>query len=163
MNLAKFKDIEWAMGEALKEAEDAARRDEVPIGACLVDPQGKIIAKASNNKEQTNNPTGHAEILVIGQASQDKGDWRLNDLTLVVTLEPCLMCMGALWQARIGAVVFGAYDPKGGAISLGYNHHKDKRLNHNFPVTGGVRHYDCSNILSQFFRQKRSKYKYKNS
>lgn len=163
MKLAKFKDIDWAMSEALKEAEDAGRRDEVPIGACLIDSQGKVVAKAGNNKEQTHNPTGHAEILVLNQISQDRGDWRLNDLTLVVTLEPCLMCMGALWQARIGALVFGAYDPKGGAISLGYDSHKDKRLNHQFSVMGGVRHYESSRLLSQFFKQKRSRYKFQNS
>jgi tRNA(adenine34) deaminase len=163
MKSLNMRDLEWAMGEALMEAEEAGKRDEVPIGACLIDPQGKIISKAGNNKEQTKNPTGHAEIAVISQASELLGDWRLSDYTLVVTLEPCLMCMGALWQSRISRLVFGAYDPKGGAISLSYNLHKDRRLNHAFPVMGGVRHYECSRILSQFFKQKRSRYKYKHS
>ncbi len=161
MKPLNMRDLEWAMGEALMEAEEAGKRDEVPIGACLVDSQGKIISKAGNNKEQTKNPTGHAEIAVISQACETIGDWRLTDYTVVVTLEPCLMCMGALWQARIGRLVFGAYDPKGGALSLSYDVHQDKRLNHSFPVVGGVRHYECSRLLSQFFKQKRSQYKYK--
>ncbi|MCF8058128.1 MAG: nucleoside deaminase [Bacteriovoracaceae bacterium] len=163
MSPLKFQDLEWAMGEALHEAEEAGRRDEVPIGACILDSQGKILASAGNNKESTKNPTGHAEILVLNKAAQLIGDWRLNSCTLVVTLEPCLMCMGALWQSRIGNLVFGAYDPKGGALSLNYNVHKDQRLNHAFSVIGGMRHYECSNILSQFFKQKRGKYSYKNS
>ena len=163
MNHLKFRDLEWAMGEALMEAEDAGRRDEVPIGACILDANGKVIAKAGNNKEEHNCPTGHAEIQVINKASKVVGDWRLLDCTLVVTLEPCLMCMGALWQARVSGLVFGAYDPKGGALSLNYNVHKDPRLNHKFSIVGGVRHYESSRLLSQFFKQKRSDYKYKNS
>jgi tRNA(adenine34) deaminase len=163
MNPLKFQDLEWAMGEALMEAEDAGRRDEVPIGACILDASGKIISKAGNNKEEKNNPAGHAEILAIAKATESLGDWRLNGCTLVVTLEPCLMCMGALWQARVSHLVFGAYDPKGGALSLNYNFHKDSRLNHEFSVMGGVRHYESSRLLSQFFKQKRSNYKYKNS
>lgn len=163
MSQLNFQDLEWAMGEALKEAEAAGRRDEVPIGACLLDAQGKIITKAGNNKEETNCPTGHAEILVINKASEILKDWRLLDCTLVVTLEPCLMCMGALWQSRISKLVFGAYDPKGGALSLNYNFHDDSRLNHKFSIMGGVRHYESSRLMSQFFKQKRSKYKFKNS
>lgn len=163
MSHLNFRDLEWAMGEALMEAEDASRRDEVPIGACLLDSSGKIVAKAGNNKEENNNPTGHAEMLVISKASEDLGDWRLNNCTLVVTLEPCLMCMGAMWQSRVSHLVFGAYDPKGGALSLNYNFHRDKRLNHEFSVMGGLRHYESSRLLSQFFKQKRSQYKFKNS
>ncbi len=163
MSPHKFQDLEWAMGEALQEAEEAGRNDEVPIGACILDSQGKVIASAGNKKESSKNPTGHAEIIVLEKAAQHLGDWRLNSCTLVVTLEPCLMCMGALWQARIGSLVFGAYDPKGGALSLNYNFHRDSRLNHSFSVVGGVRHYESSRLLSQFFRQKRGKYSYKNS
>lgn len=163
MSQLEIKDYVWAMGEALKYAEEAGRHNEVPIGACVLNPEGKIIASAGNLKEGPQNPTGHAEILAIQAASKELGSWRLIDCTLVVTLEPCLMCMGALWQSRIGRVVFGAYDPKGGALSLGYRVHQDKRLNHQFSVIGGIKHYECSRLLSGFFKQKRSNYNFKTS
>ncbi len=156
-----YRDISWAMKQAIDEAENAAKDGEVPVGACIIDPDGKIFTSAANKKEGPCNPTGHAEILAITQACQKLGDWRLNGYTLVVTLEPCVMCMGAIWQSRISHVVFGAYDPKGGAISLGYNIHADKRLNHQFTVMGGVDHYNCSQIMSRFFKDKRKSYKYK--
>lgn len=161
MNLLTLKDYEWAMGIALKEAELAAKKNEVPIGACVLAPDGKVLSSASNFKEAPNDPTGHAEILAIKEASKLLSSWRLLDCTLVVTLEPCVMCMGALWQSRIKKLVFGAYDSKGGAISLGYKLHKDKRFNHNFSVIGGIRHYECSKILSNFFKQRRSNYNFK--
>lgn len=161
MSQLKYRDYEWAMGEALKFAESAGREDEVPIGACLLDPQGKIVSGAGNKKESVKDPCGHAEILTLQKSAEIMGDWRLENCTLVVTLEPCLMCMGALWQSRIKTLVFGAYDPKGGAISLGYGVHKDKRLNHQFNVIGGVKHYETSRLLSQFFKQKRGQYNYK--
>lgn len=161
MTQLKFRDYEWAMGEALKLAEESGRKDEVPIGACVLNPEGKIIFGAGNLKESVNDPCGHAEILALRGAALKNDSWRLNDCTLVVTLEPCLMCMGALWQARIGKVVFGAYDPKGGALSLGYKINSDSRLNHSFGLIGGVRHYECSKLLSDFFKQKRSNYSYR--
>jgi len=163
MNKTDLIDYQWAMGEALKYAELAGKEDEVPIGTTLLDPSGKVIFGSGNLKEKTNNPCGHAEILTLQGAANELGSWRLTDSILVVTLEPCLMCMSALWQARVKGVVFGAYDPKGGALSLGYNIHQDQRLNHQFSVIGGVRHYECSRLLSNFFKQKRGNYNYNNT
>ncbi len=161
MNKFNFSDISWAMKQAIIEAEHAAKNGEVPVGACILDPDGKIFATGMNAKEGPSNPTGHAEIMAITEACKKLGDWRLNNYTLVVTLEPCVMCMGAIWQARLSHVVFGAYDPKGGALSLGYDVHDDKRLNHQFTVMGGVDHYNCSQLMSRFFKDKRRAYKYK--
>ncbi len=149
------------MKQAIVEAEHAAKDGEVPVGACILDPDGKIFTTAGNSKEGPNNPIGHAEIIAIKRAAKKLGDWRLNDYTLVVTLEPCIMCMGAIWQSRLSHVVFGAYDHKGGALSLGYNINSDKRLNHQFTMMGGVDHYNCSQLMSRFFKEKRSSYKYK--
>jgi len=148
----------WLMEEALKEADVAYREGEVPIGAIIVDSKGTIIAKAHNEKESANNPCGHAEILAIKKAAKHLNNWRLIETSLIVTLEPCPMCLAAMVQARIGSLYFGAYDPKGGAISLNYNLHKDKRLNHQFQVTGGIRHFECSRLLSNFFKERRSNY-----
>lgn len=150
-----FKDYDWLMNVALDEAYKAYGIDEVPIGAVVVDSSGNILSQSHNLKESVNDPCGHAEILAIKEACEKKGDWRLNDCTIFVTLEPCPMCLSSLVQARIKRLVFGAYDPKGGALSLNYNLYKDKRLNHNFEVVGGVKHFDSSQILSKFFREKR--------
>lgn len=147
----------WNMQIAYEEAIKAFHDKEVPVGACLVDKDGEVISKLGNNRERKNNSVGHAEILCIQEASEKLGSWRLMGTTLYVTLEPCLMCMGAIQQARVSRLVFGAYDPKGGALSLGYNIHKDVRLNHQFQVTGGVLHFQCSQILSKFFREMRQK------
>jgi tRNA(adenine34) deaminase len=162
MKKVKYTDIEWAMGEALKEAELASRNNEVPIGACVIDENGKVVSLAHNIKEKNNDPCGHAEVLAIQRACENIGDWRLNQFSLVVTLEPCLMFMGAIWQSRLAGVYFGAYDFKGGALSLNYNFHTDERLNHRFSVVGGVKHFECSKILSDFFKQKRKSYRFKN-
>ena len=150
-----FKDYEWLMSIALEEAYKGYGIDEVPIGAVVVDSSGNILSQSHNLKESVNDPCGHAEILAIKEACVKKGDWRLSDCTIFVTLEPCPMCLNSLVQTRIKRLVFGAYDPKGGALSLNYNFYKDKRLNHNFEVVGGVKHYDSSQILSKFFREKR--------
>lgn len=154
----KFEDHIWLMEEALKEAERAYKEDEVPIGAVIVDEKGTIVARAHNKKEHHNNPCGHAEVLAIIEASQKLKSWRLTNCSLYVTLEPCPMCLNAMVQARIKSLYFGAYDAKGGAISLNYNFYKDKRLNHNFNVVGGMKHFECSKILSGFFREKRASY-----
>ncbi len=159
----RLRDIEWAMGEALKEAEKAARLDEVPVGACILDEAGKVVSLAHNRKEENSDPCGHAEILAIREACQKNGNWRLNGHSLVVTLEPCIMCMGAIWQSRVSKVFFGAYDIKGGALSLNYNFQNDERLNHAFSVVGGVKHFECSKVLSSFFKIKRKAYKFKAS
>jgi tRNA(adenine34) deaminase len=148
----------WFMEEALKEADKAYREDEVPIGAVVVDSAGVILARSHNHKEKAHNPCGHAEILALIEAAKKKANWRLTDCALYVTLEPCPMCLSALVQARIGHLYFGAYDPKGGSLSLNYNFYKDSKLNHNFSVTGGLRHFECSRILSTFFKEKRSSY-----
>lgn len=153
-----YSDHLWLMDEALKEADQAYREDEVPIGAVIVDSNGTILSRAHNVKEKAHNPCGHAEILAITEAAKKISNWRLIDCSIYVTLEPCPMCMAALIQARIKNLYFGAYDPKGGAISLNYNYHKDKRLNHSFNVVGGLRHFECSQIVSNFFREKRSIY-----
>lgn len=157
-SLKKIQDHEWHMQSALREARKAYKVDEVPIGAVIVDATGNVLSSHHNIKESTSNPIGHAEILCIQEACQKLNNWRLTDCTLYVTLEPCPMCLSALQQTRIKTVVFGAYDGKGGALSLGYQLHNDKRLNHQFAVVGGVLHYECSQILSQFFKEKRNYY-----
>ncbi len=156
--LSKFPDHLWLMGEAMKEADRAYRINEVPIGAVVVDSQGAVLSRAHNLKEKTFNPCGHAEILAITEAAKKISNWRLIDCRMYVTLEPCPMCLSALVQARIGALYFGAYDPKGGAISLNYNFYNDKKLNHSFPILGGLLHFENSQMLSNFFREKRSNY-----
>jgi tRNA(adenine34) deaminase len=148
----------WLMDEALIEAEKAYREDEVPIGAVVVDSSGTIISRTHNQKEKVFNPCGHAEILAITEAAKRKSNWRLTDCSIYVTLEPCPMCLSALVQARISHLYFGAYDAKGGALSLNYNFYKDQKLNHSFPVLGGLRHFECSRLLSTFFKEKRTNY-----
>lgn len=147
----------WNMQVAYEHALKSFHEKEVPVGAVLVDRDGQVIAASGNNREQTNNSVGHAEIICLEEGSKKINSWRLIDATLYVTLEPCLMCLGAIQQARVSRLVFGAYDRKGGAISLGYNVYKDKRLNHNFAVTGGILHYQCSELISKFFREMRQR------
>ncbi|MGZ3787477.1 MAG: nucleoside deaminase [Bacteriovorax sp.] len=153
-----FHDRLWLMDEALIEAEKAYREDEVPIGAVIVDPSGSVLSRAHNVKEKVHNPCGHAEILAITEAAKKLSNWRLINCSLFVTLEPCPMCLSAMIQARIGTLYFGAYDPKGGSLSLNYNFYKDQKLNHAFPVIGGLRHFECSRLLSTFFKEKRNNY-----
>lgn len=158
MSNPNFQDHLWLMDEALIEAEIAYREYEVPVGAVVVDSSGIILARAHNVKEKNHNPCGHAEILALTEAAKKNGNWRLLNCSLYVTLEPCPMCLSAMIQARIGTLYFGAYDPKGGSLSLNYNFYKDQKLNHSFPVVGGLRHFECSKLLSGFFREKRSNY-----
>ena len=149
----------WNMAIAFEQAEKAFSNDEVPVGAIIVDKHNRIISRAFNEKEKTSDPCAHAEILAIKRASEYFQNWRLSGCRLYVTLEPCIMCMGAVVNSRIDTLVFGAYDPKGGAISLGFNLHQNKLLNHRFNIIGGVDQLNCSRILSNFFKQKRSFYK----
>ena len=142
----------------MRRPEKAFREDEVPIGAIITNEDNKIIAKAYNQKEGPNNPLGHAELLAIKKASDYQENWRLTNCTLYVTIEPCPMCLSAMVQARISKLVFGAYDLKGGALSLNYNLYKDQRLNHNFSIIGGVKHYESSSLMSFFFQEKRKDY-----
>jgi len=157
-----LQDHLWFMGLALEQAELAYKAKEVPVGSVLVSSMGDVLSKQHNLKEGHFNPTAHAELLSVIEATKKLQNWRLSDCTLYVTLEPCPMCMAALVQARIKLCVFGAYDFKGGALSLGYRLHHDKRLNHQFGVIGGVKHYECSKLLSQFFRERRQAYRSKN-
>lgn len=140
--------------KALKEAEKAFKKDEVPVGAVIV-CNGKIISRAHNLKEQKNDPTKHAELIAISRAVKKLKRWRLDDCTLYVTLEPCVMCAGALINARINRLVYGATDPKAGAIESLYNIASDRRLNHQVRVTSGILQKECSDILKSFFKNKR--------
>lgn len=162
MLIPSIKDHLWFMDLALEEADLAFRGQEVPVGAVLVSASGEILSKSHNVKERNFNPTGHAEILCLTEGAKKAKNWRLTDCTLYVTLEPCPMCLSAMVQSRVKLCVFGAYDSKGGALNLGYNLHQDKRLNHQFSVIGGIRHFECSKILSQFFKERRNSYKPKN-
>jgi tRNA(adenine34) deaminase len=144
-----------AMALALVEAKAATRHDDVPVGAVVV-RNGQFIARRHNERELTGDPTAHAEVLAIRDAAEVVGHWRLMDCTLYVTLEPCFMCAGALVNARIGRVVFGAADPKAGATGSLTNVLGDTRLNHNPPVQGGVMKEQCSQILKDFFAAKRT-------
>lgn len=141
------------MNLALDMAEKAKKKDEVPVGAIIVH-NGKVIAKAYNTRETKKDPLGHAEILVIQKASRKLGGWRLLDCTLYVTLEPCPMCAGAIINSRIDHVVFGAYDPKAGAMGSLYDLAEGK-LNHKPVVTGGVLQQKCANFLKTYFSEKR--------
>lgn len=154
----KFNDIENYMNIALNMGKDAFARDEVPVGAVIVSEHGELLAEAFNLKESNNDACAHAEILAIQKASERLKSWRLLDCTLFVTLEPCPMCLSAILQSRIKNLYFGAYDRKGGALSLGYNFSKDERFNHKFNIYGGFKHFECSQLLSNFFRSKRRSY-----
>lgn len=140
--------------KALDMARKAARRDEVPVGAVIV-RRGKVISRAYNLRESRKDPLAHAEILAIKKASKKLGGWRLEGCTLYVTLEPCPMCAGAIVNSRIDEVVFGAYDPKAGALGSVYDL-AEGRLNHTPKVTGGILKDECSKILKEYFAGKRS-------
>ena len=148
------KSDEYFMREALKLAEQAFSKDEVPVGAVIVQ-NDKIIARGYNQREMLKDPTAHAEMIAITSAAQAVGDWRLNDCTIYVTLEPCVMCAGAIILARISRIVYGADDPKAGAVRSLYNILEDKRLNHQPSITLGVLAEESSAILKDFFRKKR--------
>lgn len=139
---------------ALQQAQQAQVEDEVPVGAIILN-QDRIIAAAYNQREQLHDPTAHAEMIAITQAAEAIGDWRLEHCTMYVTLEPCPMCAGAIVQSRIPRVIYGATDPKAGAVSSLYSLLTDTRLNHTVQVTGGVLAEDCGRILTEFFRSKR--------
>jgi tRNA(adenine34) deaminase len=146
---------ETAMRLALGEAARAAEAGDVPVGAvALVD--GSVVATAHNEREARGDPTAHAELLVLVEAARSLGTWRLDAVTLVVTLEPCPMCAGALVAGRVGRLVFGAADPKAGACGSLYNLCADPRLNHELPVTAGVLEAECAEILTSFFAERRS-------
>jgi tRNA(adenine34) deaminase len=145
---------DYFMQLALQEAEYAMAENEVPVGAVIV-YEGRIIAAAHNQREQLRDPTAHAEMIAITQAAALRGSWRLDGCTLFVTLEPCAMCAGAIVQARIPEVVYGAADPKAGAVQTLYQLLDDPRLNHRAAVVSGVLAEACGQILTRFFQQQR--------
>jgi tRNA(adenine34) deaminase len=147
---------EQAMLVALEQARLAAEHDDVPVGAVVVH-NGVIIAARHNEREATNDPTAHAEVLALRDAAQHLGRWRLDDCDLVVTLEPCVMCAGALINARVRTLVFGAADLKAGATGSLYNVCTDPRMNHNPTVNNGVMASESQAQLQEFFAQKRDK------
>jgi tRNA(adenine34) deaminase len=143
-----------AMGLALEQARQAGQLGEVPVGAVIV-VGDQILAAAGNRKEASSDPTAHAEILALRQASGQLGSWRLTDATLYVTLEPCPMCAGGLLSARIGRLVFATPDPKAGSCGSLYNLCADPRLNHELAVTAGVRAAEAATLLSEWFAERR--------
>jgi len=140
-----------AMRLALDQARLAAAHGDVPVGALLLDPGGAVVAAAGNERELTHDPTAHAELLAIRRAAEVMGSWRLTDHTLVSTLEPCTMCAGALVLSRVARLIFGAYDPKAGAVGSLFDVVRDPRLNHRLDVRGGIREAECRALLTEFF------------
>ena len=141
------------MSLALEQAEQSG--DDVPVGAVIVDSDGNLLAAAHNNREITHDPSGHAELIAIREAASKLGDWRLENCTLVVTLEPCVMCAGAIVAARIPKVIFGAFDEKVGAAGSAYDILRDGRLGRPVEVIPGVLADECSQLLKDFFESKR--------
>ena len=146
---------DYFMQLALEQARQAEEQDEVPVGAVIVHGD-QLIAAAHNQREQLRDPTAHAEMIAITQAAESIGGWRLANCTLYVTLEPCPMCAGAILQARISRLVYGAMDPKAGAVGSLYQLLADDRLNHQVEVTPGVLAGPCGEILTNFFAHQRS-------
>lgn len=147
------------MAIALAEARAAGAREpaDVPIGAVVVGPGGEVLARAGNRREADEDPTAHAEVLALREAARVTGRWNLTGCTLVVTLEPCTMCAGAIVLSRIERVVIGAMDPKAGAAGSLYDLLREPRLNHRAEVTTGVREQECGDLLREFFRARRKR------
>jgi tRNA(adenine34) deaminase len=148
-------DYQNLMQQALALANQAATSDDVPVGALIVNDQGEIIGVGENLREKNNDPTAHAEIIAIKNAAQKIGNWRLDDLTMVVTLEPCAMCAGAIVQTRIKRLVFGAFDEKAGAVGSIWDVVRDKRVLTKVEVISGVLEKECAQVLTNFFKGKR--------
>jgi tRNA(adenine34) deaminase len=144
-----------AMRAALDEARAALGTGDVPIGAVVVDESGAVVGRGRNVREADSDPTGHAEVVALRQAAAARGQWRLSGCTLVVTLEPCTMCAGALVLARVDRLVFGAYDDKAGAVGSIWDVVRDRRLNHRPEVVTGVLADESTALLDQFFRGRR--------
>jgi tRNA(adenine34) deaminase len=147
---------EELMREALALAVSAADSADVPVGAVVVDSTGVVIGRGHNVREAEGDPTGHAEIVAIREAAADRGEWRLEGCTLVVTLEPCTMCAGAIVAARLQRLVFGAFDPKAGAVGSLWDVVRDRRLNHRPEVLSGVLADESAVLLREFFEQHRN-------
>nr|WP_245990918.1 tRNA adenosine(34) deaminase TadA [Bogoriella caseilytica] len=148
-------DFDSAMGEALDLARQAAAQGDVPVGAVVLDADGEVIGRGGNRREVDGDPTAHAEILALREAATALGRWRLDDCTLVVTLEPCTMCAGAIVLARLPRIVIGAWDPKAGAAGSMRDVVRDARLNHRVEVVAGVREAQCAAVLREFFATRR--------
>lgn len=143
------------MREALAEASLALATGDVPIGAVVLDSDGTVIARGRNVREALGDPTGHAEVVALRAAAAARREWRLENCTLVVTLEPCTMCAGASVLSRVDRVVFGAYDDKAGAVGSLWDVVRDRRLNHRPEVVSGVLAEECASLLADFFAQQR--------
>jgi tRNA(adenine34) deaminase len=139
------------MDLALEQARAAPASGDVPVGAVVVDPSGTVVGSGRNRREADGDPTAHAELLALRSAARAAGSWRLDGHTLVVTLEPCPMCAGAVVLARVARVVLGAWDPKAGAAGSVWDIVRDRRVNHRVEVVGGVREAECSALLLDFF------------
>ena len=148
-------DYQNLMQQALALAHQAATFDDVPVGALVVNDQGEIIGVGENLREKNNDPTAHAEIVAIKNAAQKIGNWRLDDLTMVVTLEPCAMCAGAIVQTRMKRLVFGAFDEKAGAVGSIWDVVRDTRALTKIEVISGVLEKECAQVLTNFFKGKR--------
>jgi tRNA(adenine34) deaminase len=148
-------DYQNLMQQALALANQAATFDDVPVGALVVNDQGEIIGVGENLREKNNDPTAHAEIVAIKNAAQKIGNWRLDDLTMVVTLEPCAMCAGAIVQTRMKRLVFGAFDEKAGAVGSIWDVIRDARALTKMEVISGVLEKECAQVLTNFFKGKR--------
>jgi tRNA(adenine34) deaminase len=149
------KQFEAPMRVAFELASQAGRQGDVPVGAVVLNPEGKIIGQGFNTREALHNPLGHAEVNALIAASQDLANWRLDDCTIVVSLEPCTMCAGAIVQSRIGRLVFGAFDDKAGAVGSLWDVVRDSRLPHRPEVISGVLAAEAANQLTEFFKEKR--------
>lgn len=145
---------DW-MGEALDLARQAAADGDVPVGAVVLDPAGSVIGRGRNTRERDGDPTGHAEVVAIREAAAHRGEWRLEGCTLVVTLEPCTMCAGAIVASRVERLVFGAFDDKVGAVGSLWDVVRDRRLNHRPEVISGVRADESAALLREFFTSHR--------
>ena len=148
-------DYQNLMQQALALANQAATFDDVPVGALVVNDKGEIIGVGENLREKNNDPTAHAEIMAIKNAAQKIGNWRLDDLTMVVTLEPCAMCAGAIVQTRMKRLVFGAFDEKAGAVGSIWDVVRDTRALTKIEVISGVLEKECAQVLTNFFKGKR--------
>lgn len=147
-----FNDV---MKQALELAAKASQQGDVPVGAIVLNSQGEVVGQGFNTREIDNDPINHAEVVALREAATELGSWRLDDHTLVVTLEPCTMCAGAAVQARIGRIVFGAFDEKAGAVGSLWDVVRDRRLPHRPEVVSGVLAEECATILSEFFKSHR--------
>lgn len=155
--VAKMNEHETYMELAINEAKKAGQNCEVPIGAIIVDEKGKVLSTAHNSTISLCDPCAHAEILVLRNACSKIGNYRLLDMIIYVTVEPCIMCMGAIIHARLKKLVFGAYDPKWGAAGSLYNFAEDKRLNHKTEIIPGIYEKECKALMQDFFKEKRTR------